>query len=448
MSSGVAYGISRIIVDDLKLKKIQNSNVSCPNFKLVDSKSFDEKRSSQYKSDCVELKAMKEELNKLPIDSEEERNKLQNKIDNLESKINFIKNHKQLSVDEIDISTFEFNSPECLDPLVIGITKCLEDIDSIKVDVKSKQEESKRELNKKAKQQAFKRLVNSLGINPIENRFRILHKTIVDLAKNRDLWLIKFFNKSFTHPEFENSKNQLKQYLTRVPHMFEFMIEKYDGKNEEGIYNAFLKQQSINMKAHEYIQKCEDEKDVDSKSYLKLKSMMNFMDYYKKHQMFMKEKAKFIQVVKAYDNVLTTCVDKQVKEEEIIQFYLDVINSFRGIDKDFDYGIAFASEINSMIPIRFGNLFKDLTKNKELKKDKELVYQDELNNIISVDDVFYNKSIYAKIGESCYAVEDKANKNAKVAYGLRIIAEVIRQIELIDVTHKSDNYTITIIYDK
>ena len=101
-----------------------------------------------------------------------------------------------------------------------------------------------------------------------------------------------------------------------------------------------------------------------------------------------------------------------------------------------------------MIPIRFGNLFKDLTKNKELKKDKELVYQDELNNIISVDDVFYNKSIYAKIGESCYAVEDKANKNAKVAYGLRIIAEVIRQIELIDVTHKTDNYTITIIYDK
>ena len=256
MSSGVAYGISRIIVDDLKLKKIQNKNVSCPNFKLVDSKTYDDKRSKQYKSDCNELSKLKSELSQIPLENEDERSKIMNKIRNTENKIDFIKTHKQLSCDEIDVTSFEFNSPEYIDPLVIGIKKCLEDIDKITVNIptkkqnkqdkqdsqetqesQDKQEPSRRELNKKAKQQAFKKLVNSLGINPIENRFKLLYKTINELVNNKDLWLIKFFNRCFSHPEFENSKNQLKQYLTRIPYKFIEIIETYNGKNESTIYS-------------------------------------------------------------------------------------------------------------------------------------------------------------------------------------------------------------------
>lgn len=449
----------KLISDYLKLKKLEDASVKCPEIKFRSNVDYNKDVETTIQK---EQKAIDELRDAFKAEKDlTKKNKISAKIEAKESYVNDLKGGFSMSADEIDVSSFSFFKTNAIDPELRGIKAYLNDkqesyeplskdefqkmykgekaFDELKSDeIKElmKKENAARkakftEEQQTIKHQEFKDLINSLGIIPLENKSKFLAKLINETIERTSLWKIKVFNSVFTHPNYEKSTDK-KQYLLKYVPLMDQIIAGYNGKNRDVFLKKYLDNKRISHNEMEALEngtsECAQEIISDYNSIIK------FIAYYDKHEKRDAEKEAYAKTIEQISQIKAK---KWTTSMDVIQYYSDIVAQYNEIDSKF--GSAFISEIQKTVPIRFGTKTRSLISGNEEAKAESI---DVDNGLTSADKDIYNREIYAKAGKIYTHVNDE--KNDRIAYGIRMLSQIMREIELISARHKSDNFTITI----
>ena len=489
MSSGVAYGINRIIVDNLEVQKCNSQNYRCPSFTIVSSDKYRKDVENAIEREYAAIEQLNSQMKSA---SQDEKIILEQKVKAKSAKVDVIKQSGVLNDDVIDVKSFDFVQARTIDPMLKGLVAYVKENNDIKIEASYKKDTPADEIKKakadaiaetkreKAKQ--FKQLVRSLGIDPIENRKDVFVRSVNKIVKDEEFWSIKLFNQIFDHPEFESvSDKKIKHYLTRAPINMNTIIFEYNGSNADSFVEKYCKSYRIDLaEAKKYIAGDRSKELIKSITEEHCKNIMGistFVEYFAKHKATKEQIAAYKTCVGQYRSLVNSAVKKhtEVSDDNVVDYYIKLIEEFStkinvpckaSEESTTDFGLVLMNKVDKMIPIRFGNAIRVLAhktdarkkddetaeldvieveeaKSEEAPKDKMAsVYESAKKAITSVDDIFFNKTMYFKIGKSVVFAEDR---NERIAYGMRIIAEIQRQIDLICATHLTDNFNITII---
>lgn len=459
MSSGIAYGISRLLVDDLQIQKQDNQRVILPSFDIVSSTRYNSMVESAITGGYKAI----EDLNaSIQTASGEEQDKLKTKLANKKAKIESIKVSRQLSDDVIDIRNFSFVKARSVDPMLKGLIDYVDEAINAKPEAVAKTPKAnKAELKaakaeasnkcKQAKSKLFKDIVNSVGIVPIENRKRVFINAINKVVSDSDFWYIKMFNRIFTHPVYSGSESgkEIQQYLTRPQIYMNDIIFNFNGKNKQTFIDKYIKANKV------------DANEPSAEHAKAIKSIGSFIDYFNEHKASKAQLEEYKTLVGKYEALIKT-VSKahEVKDCDVVDYYVNFIKSFNSSFPECNFGTILMQRVEKMVPIRFGNAIRTLagltaqaeesdkeeqSEEQPSEESKKMSPKDKaLKAILSVDDIFYNKNMYNKIGKTVIFAENKAET---IAYGLRIMAEIHRELQLIAARHNTDNFTVTVIYE-
>ena len=489
MSSGVAYGINRIIVDNLEVQKCNSQNYRCPSFTIVSSDKYRKDVENAIEKEYASIEQLNSQMKSATPD---EKIAIEQKVKAKTAKVDYIKQSGVLNDDVIDVKSFDFVQARTIDPMLKGLIAYIKENNDIKTEPSFKKDAPVEEIKKakadaiaetkreKAKQ--FKQLVRSLGIDPIENRKDVFVRSVNKIVKDEEFWSIKLFNQIFDHPEFESaSDKKIKHYLTRAPINMNSIIFEFNGSNGDSFVEKYCKSYRIDLaEAKKYIAGDRSKELIRSIGEDHCKNIMGistFVEYFAKHKATKEQIAAYKSCVNQYKSLVNSIVKKhtEVTDDNVVDYYVKLIEEFSSKinvptkseeESATDFGLVLMNKVDKMIPIRFGNAIRVLThktdakkkdeegaeldvieveesKTEEAPKDKMTsAYESAKKAITSVDDIFFNKTMYFKIGKSVVFAEDR---NERIAYGMRIIAEIQRQIDLICATHATDNFNITII---
>jgi hypothetical protein len=259
------------------------------------------------------------------------------------------------------------------------------------------------------------------------------------------------FNRIFTHPVYSGSESgkEIQQYLTRPQIYMNDIIFNFNGKNKQSFIDKYIKANKV------------DTVEPSAEHAKAIKSIGSFIDYFNEHKATKDQLEEYKTLVGKYEALIKT-VSKahEVKDCDVVDYYVNFIKSFNSSFPECNFGTILMQRVEKMVPIRFGNAIRTLagltaqaeesdkeeqSEEQPSEESKKMSPKDKaLKAILSVDDIFYNKNMYNKIGKTVIFAENKAET---IAYGLRIMAEIHRELQLIAARHNTDNFTVTVIYE-